>query len=120
MAAISGVDQQLYEAASIDGAGRFRQTLSITLPAIKGTFIVLLIMRLGGLMGSNFEQIYNLYNSSVYAKIDVISTYVYRTTFDTMDFGYTTAASMVSQVINCILLVASNITIKKLGGRGLY
>ena len=120
LAAISGVDQQLYEAASIDGAGRLRQTFHITLPAIKGTFIVLLILRLGGLMGSNFEQIYNLYNPSVYAKIDVISTYVYRTTFDSMDFGYTTAASLVSQMINCVLLVASNIAIKKLGGRGLY
>jgi putative aldouronate transport system permease protein len=105
LAAISGVDQQLYEAAAIDGAGRLRQTFHITLPAIRGTFIVLLILRLGGLMGSNFEQIFNLYNPTVYAKIDVISTYVYRTTFDTLDFGYTTAASLVSQVINCILLV---------------
>ncbi len=120
LAAISGVDQQLYEAAAIDGAGRLRQTFHITLPAIRGTFIVLLILRLGGLMGSNFEQIFNLYNPTVYAKIDVISTYVYRTTFDTLDFGYTTAASLVSQVINCILLVLSNITIKRLGGRGLY
>ena len=120
LAAIAGVDQQLYEAASIDGAGRIKQTIHITLPAIKGTFIVLFILRLGGIMGSNFDQIFNLYNPSVYAKIDVISTYVYRTTFDTLDFGYTTAASLVSQVINCILLIVSNRAIKGLGGRGIY
>lgn len=120
LAAITAVDQQLYDAAAIDGAGRLRQTFHVTLPAIKGTFIVLLILRMGGLMGSNFEQIYNLYNPSVYAKIDVINTYVYRTTFDTLDFGYTTAASMVTQIINCALLITSNIVIKRMGGRGLY
>ncbi len=120
LAAITGVDPQLYEAASIDGAGRLRQTYHVTLPGIRGTFIVLLILRLGGLMTSNFEQIYNLYNPTVYEKVDVINTYVFRTTFDTLDFGYTTAASLVSQVINCILLIASNVLIKRLGGRGLY
>lgn len=120
LAAIAGTDPQLYEAAAIDGAGRFRQTIHVTLPAIRGTFIVLLILRLGGLMTSNFDQIYNMYNPIVYEKVDVISTYVFRTTFDTLDFGYTTAASLVSQVINCVLLIASNIAIKRLGGRGLY
>lgn len=120
LAALSGIDPELYEAAAIDGAGRWRQTIHITLPSIKGTFIVLLIMRLGGLMNANFDQIYMLYNPSVYAKIDVTSTYVYRTAFDTLDFSYTTAAGLVSQVIGCVLLLTSDRFIKYLGGRGLY
>ncbi len=120
LAAITGVDPELYQAASIDGAGRWRQTIHVTLPAIKGTFIVLLIMRLGGLMGANFEQIYMMYNPTVYAKIDVIDTYVFRTTFDTLDFGYTTAAGLFSQVIGCILLLSSNALVKRMGGRGMY
>ncbi len=120
LAAITGIDPNLYEAAAIDGAGRWKQTLHVTLPGLKGTFIVLLIMRLGGIMGSNFEQIYALYSPPVYAKIDVIDTYVFRTTFDTLDFGYTTAAGVMTQVINCILLLTSNRIIKRLGGRGLY
>lgn len=120
LAAITGIDQQLYEAASIDGAGRWKQTLHITLPGLKGTFIVLLIMRLGGLMGANFEQIYMLYNPTVYEKIDVIDTYVFRTAFDTLDFGYTAAAGLISQVIGCILLLTSDRLVKRFGGRGLY
>lgn len=120
LAAITSVDPELYQAAAIDGAGRLRQTIHITLPAIKGTFIVLLIMRMGALMGANFEQIYMLYNPTVYAKIDVIDTYVFRTTFDTLDFGYTTAAGLFSQVIGCILLMTSNTIVKRLGGRGMY
>ncbi len=120
LAAITGVDQELYQAAAIDGAGRLRQTIHVTLPAIKGTFIVLLIMNLGSLMGSNFEQIYTMYNTSVYAKIDVIDTYVFRTAFDILDFGYTTAAGLFTQVIGCILLLTSNTVVKKMGGRGMY
>ncbi|MDW7657181.1 MAG: ABC transporter permease subunit [Bacillota bacterium] len=120
LAAITSVDPELYQAASIDGAGRLRQTIHITMPAIKGTFIVLLIMRMGAMMGANFEQIYMLYNPIVYAKIDVIDTYVFRTTFDTLDFGYTTAAGLFSQVIGCILLMTSNTIVKRMGGRGMY
>ncbi len=120
LAAITSVDPELYQAASIDGANRLRQTIHITLPAIKGTFIVLLIMRMGAMMGANFEQIYMLYNPIVYAKIDVIDTYVFRTTFDTLDFGYTTAAGLFSQIIGCILLMTSNTVVKRMGGRGMY
>ncbi len=120
LAAITGVDQELYQAAAIDGAGRWKQTLHVTLPAIKGTFIVLLIMRLGGIMGANFEQIYMMYNSTVYQQIDVIDTYVFRTAFDTLDFGYTAAAGLFTNIIGCVLLVTSNVIVKRLGGRGMY
>lgn len=120
LAAIMGVDQELYQAAAIDGAGRLRQTLHVTIPAITGTFLVLLIMNLGSIMASHFEQIYTIYNPTVYAKIDVIDTYVFRTAFDTLDFGYTTAAGLFTQVIGCTLLIVSNTVIRRLGGRGVY
>jgi len=120
LAAIMGTDQELYQAAAIDGAGRIRQTIHVTLPAIWGTFIVLLIMRLGSIMGANFEQIYTIYNPTVYAKIDVIDTYVFRTAFDTLDFGYTTAAGLFTQVIGCVLLMTSNTLVRRVGGRGMY
>ena len=120
LAAIMGIDPQLYQAASIDGAGRIRQTLSITLPALGGTFIVLLIMQMGSIMHANFEQIYTIYNPQVYSQIDVIDTYVFRTAFDTLDFGYTTAAGLFTQVIGCILLMTSNTVVKRFGGRGMY
>ncbi len=120
LAAIMGIDPQLYQAAAIDGAGRLRQTWHITLPELVGTFIVLLIMNLGGIMHANFDQIYNMYNPQVYGQIDIIDTYVFRTAFNTLDFGYTTAAGLFTQVIGCVLLVGSNTVVKRLGGRGMY
>lgn len=120
LAAIMGIDPQLYQAAAIDGAGRLRQTWYVTLPALGGTFIVLLIMQMGSVMHANFEQIYTIYNPQVYAQIDVIDTYVFRTAFDTLDFGYTTAAGLFTQVIGCILLITSNTIVKRFGGRGMY
>lgn len=120
LAAIMGIDPQLYEAATIDGAGRIRQTWHVTLPALAGTFIVLLIMNMGTVMSANFEQIYNIYNPQVYSQIDVIDTYVFRTAFDTLDFGFTTAAGLFTQVIGCVLLMTSNTVVKRLGGRGMY
>lgn len=120
LAAIMGIDPQLYQAAAIDGAGRLRQTWHITLPELAGTFVVLLIMNLGGIMHANFDQIYNMYNPQVYGQIDIIDTYVFRTAFNTLDFGYTTAAGLFTQVIGCVLLVGSNTVVKRLGGRGMY
>lgn len=121
LAAITGVDPQLYEAASIDGAGRWRQTLHVTLPAIRNTFIVLLVMRLGNTMtGANFEQIFMMYSTPVYEQIDIIDTYIYRVSFERLDFGYTSAAGLFSSMIGCFLLITSNSAVKKLGGRGMY
>lgn len=121
LAAITGVDTQLYEAAAMDGAGRLRQVIHVTLPAIKGTFVVMLVMNLGSLMsGASFEQIFMMYTPSVYEQIDILGTYVYRTSFETLDFGYTTAVGLFTSVIGCILLVSSNIVVKSLGGRGMY
>lgn len=121
LAAITGVDSQLYEAASIDGAGRWRQTLHVTLPAIRNTFIVVLIMRLGNTMtGANFEQIFMMNSSPVLEQIDIIDTYIYRASFNSLDFSFTTAAGLFSSIIGCTLLVTSNYVVKKLGGRGMY
>lgn len=121
LAAITGVDPQLYEAAAIDGAGRWRQTVHVTMPAIRNTFIVLLIMRLGNTMtGANFEQIFMMYSTPVYEQVDIIDTYIYRVSFDTMDFSFTSAAGLFSSLIGSFLLVTSNALVKKLGGRGMY
>ena len=122
LAAITGVDPQLYEAAAIDGAGRFKQVIHVTLPAIFNTFIVMLLMRLGNIMtGAGFEQIFMLYSEPVYEKVDILDTYIYRQSFQAaMDFSYSTACGLFSSLVGCCLLVSSNTFVKKLGGRGMY
>lgn len=120
LAAISSIDESLYEAAAIDGAGRLKQALNITLPALKSTIIILLIMRLGNIMGDNFEQILMMSSSAVQDKVDVIDTFVYRQSFLTLDFGFTSAAGLFKSIINCFLLVFSNRLVKMLGGSGMY
>jgi putative aldouronate transport system permease protein len=120
LAAISSIDDSLYEAAAIDGAGRLRQAFNITLPALKSTIIILLIMRLGDIMGDNFEQILMMSSASVQDKVDVIDTYIYRQSFLTLQFGLTSAAGLFKSVINCFLLVFSNRIVKMFGGSGMY
>ena len=122
LAAITGVDPQLYEAAAIDGAGRFKQVIHVTLPAIFNTFIVMLLMRLGNIMtGAGFEQIFMLYSEPVYENVDILDTYIYRQSFQAaMDFSYSTACGLFSSLVGCCLLVSSNTFVKKLGGRGMY
>jgi putative aldouronate transport system permease protein len=78
MAALTGIDSQLYEAATIDGASRLQQMFYVTLPGIKGIIVTMLIMRIGSLMQAGFEQIFVLYNPGVYDVADIIDTYVYR------------------------------------------
>src|SRR5690606_5300748 len=78
LAAMTGIDPSLYEAARIDGAGRFQQIRHITLPGIMSTIIVLLILRMGNIMDNGFEQVYLLYNPMTYSVADVFETYTYR------------------------------------------
>ncbi len=120
MAAISGVDPSLYEAAAVDGAGRFRKMWHITLPCIRGTIVVLLIMNLGKMMNSGFEQVYALQNSSVRSVSEVISTYVYRLGIQGGQYGYTAALGLFQSVIGMILIIAANKTTKALGENGLW
>lgn len=95
MAALTSIDQQLYEAASIDGANRFQKMLHVTWPGIRGTVCIMLILQIGSIMGgASFDQIFNLYSSPVYPVADIIDTYVYRQSFSVgINFGYAAAQS---------------------------
>ena len=120
VAAISGVDQELYEAAEIDGAGRFGKVIYITLPCIASTIVVLLIMQIGQMLTVGYEKIILLYNPTLYETADVISTYVYRKGLLEADYGYSTAVSMFNSVCNFILLLSANGISRKINGEGLW
>jgi len=120
LASITSIDPELYQAAAMDGAGRLHQTWSITIPCLLPTIIILLIMRLGNIMDSNFEQVLMMYSASVFDVTDVIDTYVYRVSFTSLQFGLTSAAGLFKAVINCMLLLTANHVVKRLGGRGMY
>jgi putative aldouronate transport system permease protein len=120
LAAISGIDPQLYEAARIDGAGKLAQVWHITLPGIKSTIAIMLILRLGGMMDVGFEHIYNLMNSAVYSVSDVISTYVYRTGILGNQYSYTTAIGLFQSVISLVLVVTANTITRKIGENSLW
>ncbi|MDL2233794.1 ABC transporter permease subunit [Ruminococcaceae bacterium OttesenSCG-928-L11] len=108
LAAIAGVDAELYDAAIIDGCTRFQRVWHITLPGIMPTIVVMLILRLGGMLNSNFEQIQTLYSPTVYSMGDVISTYVYREGIQKLNYSYTTAIGLFQSVIGFTLVVLSN------------
>lgn len=120
LAAISSIDQEQYEAARIDGASKFRQILHITLPGIKGTIAIMLIMRMGSMMDIGFEQIFNLQNKAVYAVSDVISTYVYRSGIEGAQYSYTTAIGLFQSVISLILVWSTNKIVSKMGEASLW
>lgn len=108
IAAISGISAELYEAARIDGAGRWKQALHVTIPGILPTIITMLILRIGNMMSLGFEKIILLYNSSIYETADVISTYVYRKGLLDQSYSFSTAVGLFNSMINLLLLVAAN------------
>lgn len=107
-AAIAGVNPELYEAARVDGAGRWKKMLYVTLPCISPTIIVLLIMRIGWLLSVGFEKIILMYNESTYETADVISTYVYRVGLLNSDFSYGTAIGLFNCLVSLILILLAN------------
>lgn len=113
LSALSGVDSQLYEAAAIDGAGKWKQTLHVTIPGITPTIIVMLILRMGSLMSMGYEKTILLYNSAIYDTADIISSYVYRVGLIEQDWSYSTAIGLFNSVINCVLLVITNMISKR-------
>lgn len=119
-AALSGVDPQLYEAAAIDGAGRFRQLLSVTLPAIMPTVILMAILSCNNILNAGFDQIFMLYNSLVYDVADIIDTYVYRIGIQKSSYSFSTAAGMFKSVIALVLIVTVNFAAKKSGNAGIW
>ena len=120
LAALANIDPTLYEAAMVDGAGRFRQILHITLPGLAPTVIILLILRLGALMSVGFEKIILMYNSLTYETADVISTYVYRRGILEMNFGFSTAVGLFNSVINFALLVLANSVSRRISETSLW
>lgn len=120
IAAIAGIEQEQYEAASIDGAGRIRQMLYITLPGILPTIILILILRLGYLLEAGTEQILTMYNSVVYQSGDVIGTFVYRQGLGQQDYSFSTAVGLFNSVVGFILIVAGNELSKKLIKRSIW
>jgi len=120
LAAISGIDAQMYEAATVDGANRMQKIWFITLPSITGTISILFVLAVAGLLTTNFEQILVLKNSLNAPMAEVIDTYVYRMGIQAARFSYATAAGLFKSVIALILLLSANKITKRLTGHGLY
>lgn len=119
-AAIAGVDQSLYEAAELDGAGRYRKMWHITLPGIKGTVVIMLIFAVAGIMNNNFDQIYVLQNSFNLERSEVIDTYIYRVGLQQLQFGMAAAINIFKSVLAFVLLFAANKISNKLTDSGLF
>ncbi|MDF2725188.1 MAG: polysaccharide transporter ATP-binding protein, partial [Paenibacillus sp.] len=120
LAAIAGVDPQLYEAATVDGAGRFRKMWHITLPAIRNIIMILLILQLGSIMDTGFEQVYLMTNGAVSEVADVFDTYVYRSGIQQGQFSYSTAVGLFKSVVGVILVCSANYLAKKFGQEGVF
>lgn len=120
LAAIAGVDQEMYEAATVDGAGKMRKIWSITLPSISGTIVVMFILAVGGLLNSNFDQIMVLKNSLNAPSAEVIDTYVYQMGIRAGRYSYATAVGLFKSFIAAGLLLGANTFTKKLNGRTLF
>ncbi|MDD5898014.1 MAG: ABC transporter permease subunit [Clostridia bacterium] len=123
MAALAGIDPGLYEAAEIDGANRWGKIWHITLPGIRSTILIMLILEIGRIMttGASFDQVFNLYSSPVYEVADTIDTYIYRTSFNgTRDFGYTTAVGLFKSVMGVTMMLGANRLVTACGEDGLF
>lgn len=120
LAALSGVDQELYEAAKIDGAGRWKQTIHITIPGIAPTIIIMLILQIGSLLSVAMEKVLLLYRPLTYETADVISTFVYRRGLIEGDFGYSTSVGLFNSVVNMLLLFISNAISRKYSETSLF
>ena len=108
LAAISGIDPELYESAVVDGCNRFKQVIHITLPCISLTIVTLLVLNTGGIMNAGFDQIFNLYGPTTMNVADIIDTYVYRLGLLNGRFEFSTIIGLFKSVINCILLFTVN------------
>lgn len=120
LAALSGIDAELYEAARIDGAGRWRQTISITIPSIMPTVVTMFLLRIGQTMSVGYEKIILLYNPLTYETADVISSFVYREGLQNFQYSYSTAVGLLNSVINFILVFVCNMLSRKFNDSGLW
>ena len=108
ISALAAIDPQLYEAATIDGANRWQQTLHVTLPGIVSTIVVLLILRLGSIMSVGYEKTILMYSPATYETADIIGSYVYRVGLLDADYSYSTAINLFNSLINLLVLFVAN------------
>ena len=121
LAALAGINPELYEAATVDGANRFKQMIHVTWPGIRSTVVIMLILTVSRVMSAGFDQIYNLYSSPVFSVADIIDTYTYRELFLKSKFGQATAAGLFQAAINIVMVVVTNQIAKMINdGEGLY
>lgn len=120
LAALSGVDPTLYEAAKMDGAGRMRQLWHITLPAIRSTIVILFILRLGSFLDTGFEQVFLMLNSTNREVGEVFDTYVYVNGVQQGQFSFSTAVGLFKSLVGLCLVLAANKAAKKIGEQGVY
>lgn len=120
LAAITTIDQQLYEASRMDGAGSMRQLWHVTLPGIMPTIVIMLILRMGSILSVGFEKIILLYNPSIYETADVISSYVYRKGIQERNWSYSAAVGLFNSVVNVTLLTISNYVSRKVNDTSLW
>ena len=119
LAAISGISPELYEAASVDGASRLQKMWHITLPGIRSTIVVLLILALGNVLGSGFDRPFAMQNNLVMKNAEVISTFVYKYGIKGLQFSLTTAVGLFQSIANVIFLLLANWFSRKMGERGI-
>lgn len=120
LAAITGIDTTLYEAAKMDGANKFSQIRHITLPGLLPTIVLMLILKVGYILTTGFEQVLVFYNPSVYDVADIIETYVYRIGLGQADFSLATALGLFNAVVAFILIIGANTVSKKTLGRSIW
>ena len=120
LAALTSIDPGLYEAASIDGANRWKQTIHITLPALMPTMVLMTALNLGNILNAGFDQIFNLYNPIVYETADIIDTYVYRIGMVERQYSIGAAVGLLKSVISFILILSANKCAKKATGSGIF
>lgn len=113
LAALTSIDSQLYDAAKVDGANRWKQTVHVTFPSILPTIVIMLIMRVGQIMGVGSEKTILLYNEGIYEDADIISSYVYRLGLISREFSFSTAVGLFNSVVNFILVIIANKISKK-------
>ncbi len=120
LAALIGIDPELYEAAELDGASRFQRVVHIAIPSIFPIISIQLIFAVGGIVNDDFDQIFNLYNSSVYSVGDVLSTYIYRYGLVNFEYSLSTAAGVFKNIIALVLIIITNYASRMLGDYGIW
>lgn len=120
LAALSGIDPSLYEAAQIDGANRFKQTLHVTLPGMLSTIVLMTVLSMGGILDGGFDQIFNMYNPAVMETGDILGTFIFRQGIQNVDFALATAAGLFSSIVSFAFVVGSFILADKLIGYRIF